>query len=367
MDFDEFKINDNNWFVYLDINFGNIKVGRVTIELYKDLAPKTVANFYELCIGNKKNYRNKYVGYKGSTFHRVVPQCLVQSGHIIKKSNEIEIIENESFVPEKSILKHSDCGIVGMSNNENGTVSSQFYITTVPCFQLDGLNIAFGKVRAGLDLIKEMAAISRDENDKPLEDIWISDCGSLPVTQIWNLSEQDETNDELPPYPVDWIDRESLNYNEIEILLQNVKEAGNTFYQQGKLGLAKRKYDKTLRYLKWYETSRSDYNKKLVKKCRIAALLNLAAVGIEENNWKDVKDLCDQVIQIDSNNGKAFYRRAQACLGLLNIDEALLDFQTAYFILPNNKKVKKALDMAKNEKIAYLRKEKLFYSKIFNS
>lgn len=66
------------------------------------------------------------------------------------------------------LLQHEAEGTVGMANCGKNTNNSQFYITTVPCSHLDGLNVIVGKVHKGLNILREMANLPKN-NDKPVE------------------------------------------------------------------------------------------------------------------------------------------------------------------------------------------------------
>jgi peptidyl-prolyl isomerase D len=74
---------------------------------------------------------------------------------------------------------------------------------------------------------------------------------------------------------------------------------------------------------------------------------------------------CSQVIRKDSNNAKAFYRRAQARLALKDYDKALNDLGVATSLLPNDNNIQAVLSMAKKKKLSYLKREKQFYGNLF--
>jgi len=74
---DEVKLGGGNPVVFFDISIGGIDMGRMKMELFADVVPKTAENFRQLCTGE---YRKDGVpqGYKGSTFHRIIKDFMVQ-------------------------------------------------------------------------------------------------------------------------------------------------------------------------------------------------------------------------------------------------------------------------------------------------
>lgn len=71
------------------------------------------------------------------------------------------------------------------------------------------------------------------------------------------------------------------------------------------------------------------------------------------------------MIQKDPDNGKAYYRRAQARLCIKDYDKALNDINTAIMLHPNDKKIQDFLDLTKKTKLNYLKQEKKVFSKLF--
>ncbi len=165
--------------VFFDISIGGKQAGRITMELFADKVPKTAENFRALCTGEKG------FGYKGSTFHRVIPNFMLQGGDFTKgngtggrsiyaKSPE----DPGKFADENFDLKHTGAGILSMANSGPGTNGSQFFITTVKTEWLDGKHVVFGKVTGGMDVVKAVEAVGSREGRTSAQ-VKIEDSGQL--------------------------------------------------------------------------------------------------------------------------------------------------------------------------------------------
>lgn len=165
-------------------------VGRVEIELNGEVVPKTAYNFQCLCTGERGlgEVTGLPLCYRGSTFHRVVPQMCIQGGDISNQDGYGgESVYGGEFEDEGGAEGGSSCfrllhdgeGVVSMGNTGPNTNTSQFFITLGSAPHLDTENCAFGRVVSGMEFVKRISEVSVDEDDKPLQRCVIRDCGKV--------------------------------------------------------------------------------------------------------------------------------------------------------------------------------------------
>jgi peptidylprolyl isomerase len=212
--------------VFFDITIGGEAAGRIVMDLYGDTVPKTVENFRALCTGEKGTGKSgKPLHYKGSKFHRVINDFMLQGGDFTEGNGRGgESIYGEKFADENFKLTHTGPGILSMANAGPNTNGSQFFLCTVdvstqytldyisygmplfekcplqylynfisnflcplssftnfPNFQtpwLDGKHVVFGSVTKGMDVLDAMEAVgsSSGSTSKP---VVIADSGQI--------------------------------------------------------------------------------------------------------------------------------------------------------------------------------------------
>ena len=159
--------------VYLDIVKGQEPVGRVIIQLRKDVCPKAAENFRALCTGEHG------FGYKNSRFHGVLPGSWIIGGDFTKGNGEGGYsIYGPTYPDENYTLKHIGPGMVGSISVAPHQNSSLFYITLAKAPALDNDRIIFGNVMEGFEVLEKLGEHGNWRGE-PTEEFRIAHCGEL--------------------------------------------------------------------------------------------------------------------------------------------------------------------------------------------
>ena len=130
--------------------------GVITLELYDADAPKTVANFVEL---TGKGF------YDGLTFHRVIPDFMIQGGCPKGDGTGGPGYQFEDEQNQHGVVR----GVIAMANAGSNTNGSQFFlVTTAAAPWLDGRHTVFGRITAGMDVVDAIEQVETGRNDRPV-------------------------------------------------------------------------------------------------------------------------------------------------------------------------------------------------------
>jgi cyclophilin family peptidyl-prolyl cis-trans isomerase len=133
--------------------------GTIEVELFPEEAPKTVENFRKLAADGY---------YDGLTFHRVIPDFMIQGG-----CPRGDGTGGPGYTFEDEFNEHPVArGYLAMANSGPDTNGSQFFVVTADaCPWLDGKHTVFGRITSGQDVADRIAQVERDERDRPLEPV----------------------------------------------------------------------------------------------------------------------------------------------------------------------------------------------------
>ena len=164
--------------VFFDVNIGSKDVGRIVIGLFGKTVPRTVENFKRIAEGYQRK-DGKNLSYVNSPFHRIIPNFMIQGGDITRGDGRGGLsIYGERFSDGNFDIKHSAPGYISMANAGPNTNGSQFFITTVTTSWLDGKHVVFGKVIAGMDVVRAIES-QGSRSGQPSSRVVIANSGTM--------------------------------------------------------------------------------------------------------------------------------------------------------------------------------------------
>ncbi|KAG8384425.1 hypothetical protein BUALT_Bualt04G0116600 [Buddleja alternifolia] len=355
---------------YLDISIGGEMEGRIVVELYKDVVPKTAENFRALCTGEKgiSPHTGLPLHYKGSCFNRIIRGLMLQGGDISAGNGvDGESIYGLKFEDENFELKHSRKGMLSMANSGPNTNGSQFFIVTTQATHLDGKHVVFGKVIKGLGVLRSIEHVAIIDKDYyPSVDVVIVDCGEIPEGADDGTINFFGDGDVYPDWPID-LDTKPEDISWLITSVDSIKVLGNECYKKQDYKMAIRKYRKALRYLDlcWEMENITEVQSKKLRKTKSQILTNSSVCKLKLGDLKGALLDSDFAIRDGEDNAKAFFRQGQVYMALNNIDAAVQSFRKALELEPNDGGIKKELANAKKKIADRHELEKKAYSRMF--
>ncbi|KAJ2498416.1 peptidyl-prolyl cis-trans isomerase cpr6 [Coemansia sp. RSA 1972] len=371
-------LNSTNPRVFFDITIGGTPAGRVVMELYKDKVPKTAENFRALCTGEKGEGKlGKPLSYKSCTFHRIIPQFMIQGGDFTAGNGTGgESIYGEKFEDEAFPYKHDRPYLLSMANAGPNTNGSQFFVTTVNTPHLDDKHVVFGQVLKGRYVVKAIEGTPTGANDAPAEPVVIANCGELQPGEDDGCT----PDDGVPEDPEDYETTGDSDDIAPETLLeigQKMKASGNDEFKQGNLEAAIAKYTKGLRYLREMivfdkDNDPEDKLRPQFVTLRVPIMLNRAMCNLKLSKFEDAIKDCTFVLEIkdkeitQKDRTKAHFRKGSANRQLKQYEQARDDLKKAKELDPTDKAIANELILAESAVKEREMKEKQMYTKLFS-
>ncbi|KAK7215031.1 hypothetical protein V2G26_003034 [Clonostachys chloroleuca] len=341
--------------VFFDIGLDGKELGRVTMELYSDLVPKTAENFRALCTGEKGVGKSgKPLHYKGSIFHRVIKQFMIQGGDFTAGDGTGgESIYGAKFEDEAFPRKHEKPFLLSMANAGPNTNGSQFFITTSVVRQIENLQTGSG--------------------DKPKKEASILDCGELTgeAALAADVKQPDALGDPHEDFPED-CNEQPLSAKKVLEIATASKDYGTKAFKSGNLKLGLEKYEKGLRYLNEEPDLEEETaeTKAALTALRFSLNSNAALLSTKLEAWDDAIRFSTSALAVPGLSGKekakALYRRGFANVRLKDEESALKDLEEAHRLVPEDSAVTNELNSVKAKANARAAKEKAAYKKFFD-
>ncbi|PQM41359.1 peptidyl-prolyl cis-trans isomerase CYP40 [Prunus yedoensis var. nudiflora] len=338
---------------YLDITIGGELEGRIVVELYNDIVPRTAENFRALCTGEMGIGPNTNVPlhYKGGCFHRIIKGFMIQGGDISAGNGKGgESIYGLKFEDENFDVKHERKGMLSMANLGPDTNGSQFFITTTRTCHLDGKHVVFGRVIKGMGVVRSIEHVSTKDDHFPTQQVVIADCGQLPEGADDGLCNIFKDGDVYPDWPAD-LDAKPEAISWWVMAVDSIKALGNEQFKKQDFKMALRKYRKALRYLDvcWELEDIDEETSSSLRKTKSQIFTNSSACRLKLGDLDGALLDSDFALRDWEANVKALFRQGQAYMALNDIDSGVESFKKALELEPNDGGIKKELLVAKRK------------------
>jgi peptidyl-prolyl cis-trans isomerase B (cyclophilin B) len=161
------EVPNEDYIYFIEAKVEGVSIGKIKVELWPKLAPKTVHNFDSLARAG---------AYDGTAFHRVIPGFMIQGGDPNSKNKPKNTWgmgdPSQKKVPAEFSETPHDRGILSMARSQDiNSASSQFFIVVSSSRFLDNQYTVFGQVLDGMDIVDKIVNMPRDEKDNPLEKV----------------------------------------------------------------------------------------------------------------------------------------------------------------------------------------------------
>lgn len=150
-------------------------MGEIVVKFFEKQAPQTVKSFVDMAEGRKEFFdasgvKVKKPAYDGTVFHRVIPDFMIQGGDPTGTgTGDPGFKIPDEFDPS---LKFDVVGRLAMANvGEPNSGTCQFFLTDAPLPYLDGKHTIFGQLISGQDVVRKIARVPRDADDRPKQDV----------------------------------------------------------------------------------------------------------------------------------------------------------------------------------------------------
>lgn len=359
--------------VYFDIEENGKPKGRIVFQLYDDIVPKTAENFRALCTGEKGTSKTsgKPLAYKGSLFHRVIKDFMCQGGDFTHGSGiGGESIYGEKFEDENFEKLHDKPFLLSMANAGPNTNGSQFFITTVPTPHLNGKHVVFGEVIQGKSIVRQLERCKKGDNDKPLENWVIADCGQLPSD--YEPQPADDGTGDI--YEELIADDGKINTDDADSVFEAVrtlKDIGTKLLKKGDLEKSYAKYIKATNFLnEFYPEDLSEEKLYTLHSLKSSCYSNAALVALKLKNGRNAVSAANEALLVDNTDdqfkAKAYYRKGLGYLLCKDEDSAKGALEEALKLSPNDPAIVKGLQDVKNTVKDRREKQKKAMAKFFS-